>query len=467
MSRRIVLLWVLGMVLTSCTGSAEEGSPTTVTTAPVSTTAPPSSSTTTTMAPGPADTLGADLADPEIVDLSGQLFEDPLAGSGMHRMALDDERGVLLSEDSLMGSGAGQDLLGLGPVLPPPQTSGIDPYQVLLEAWIDGYTGDIVPTATVLYTLDEDGWFVTSSIPSAAVEAALLDTTDYAAVAPDGPVGVDTSVSVFDWTARLFRADVAVFDYLAEYRVVYEGEIECTIGDPLECTTLSDDGVLRPGDEGEDVEALQTDLATLGYFAGNVNGDYEEETTAAVSAFQVDYLLTVDGKAGPQTLGLLGDIVSGESDLILASSRGIGLVGFGTAADEAFDGLVADLGSPDATTGWYTDACDGQAWSKASWDGFTAIFTDREGSRRLDGWAVDDLNDLPSGLLIAGGIRPTWTWSDFDAAGAEFDPTYGGFFRMTELSYNNGRFVDPPADPPDPDAAISGFGTGTGAFVSC
>lgn len=468
MLRRIVLLWVLGMVLASCGEATDGESATTATTAPVSTTSTASSSSTsTTMAPSTSVTLGAELADPQIADLSGQLFEDPLMGSGMHRMTLLDERGVLVSQDSIMGSGADLDLLGIGPILPPPEIIGLNPYQVLLETWVDNYTGDIVPTATVLFTLDEDGWFVTSAIQAAAVEAALLDTTDYAAVAPDGPVGVDTSVSVFDWSAGIFRADVTVFDYFAEYRVAYEGEIECTIDEPLECTTLSDDGVLRPGDEGEDVEALQADLAALGYFAGDTDGDYEEETEAAVSAFQTDYLLAVDGKAGPQTLSLLGNVVSGETDLVLASNRGIGPVAFGAAADEAYDGLVAALGSPEATTGWYADACDGNAWSKATWAGFTAIFTDRNGSRQLDGWAVEDLGDLPPGLLIAGGIRSAWTWSDFEAAGAEFDPTYGGFFRMTGLSYNNGRFVAPPSDPPDPEAAISGFGTGTGAFVSC
>jgi hypothetical protein len=459
------------ILIASCGNDAVEGDdsttviPPTSPTSSVSTTSSPTTSSTTLA--GPAETLGADLPDDAMLALSGQLFEDPLSGSGFHRMSLQDERGVLVSGESIMGSGTDVDLLGVGLIQPEPVATGLGPNQILLESWVDSYTGDIVPTATVLYTLDPDGWVATAVIDSGSVEVALLQTTDYDAVAPSGPVQVDATISVFNWTARIFRAGVVVFDYFSDYELVYEGEIECTISDPLECTTLSDDGVLRPSDEGEDVEALQDDLAALGYFTGVANGKYEPGTAAAVSAFQTDYLLTVDGKAGPQTLGLMADIIAGVSDLSLASKSGIANINFGTAADPALDGLVNIFGSPDTTTGWYVDACDGNDWLKATWDGLTAIFTDRDGSRQFDGWAVDDLSDPPPGLLIAGGIRPSWTWSDFEAAGAEFDPTYSGFFRMTDLAYNNGRFVDPPTDPPASGAAVSGFGAGTGAFVSC
>ncbi len=459
-SRRLALLCAALLVVVAC--GDDSGADVTITVIPLT-----STTTSTTTLPAPDVTLGADVADARVASLSGQLFEDPFMGTGLQQMSLDDERGVLISDDPIVGTAAGVDLLGIGLMQPEPIMTGIGPDQRLVETWIDNYSGDIAPTAIVLYTLAPDGWVATAVIDSASLEAALLQTTDYDAAAPAGPVGIDASVMTFDWTARIFSAAVAVFDYSAGFDLVYEGEIECTIGDPLECTTLSDDGVLRPGDEGEAVEALQNDLAGLGYLGGVIDGKYGPQTGAAVSAFQADYLLTVDGKAGPNTLELLADIVAGVADLILVSKDGISGVLFGTPADAANNALFAMFGPSDASTGWYVDACDGYDWLQMSWDGFTAIFTDREGFRQLDGWKVTDLGDLPSGLLIAGGIDPSWTWSDFSAAGAGFSPDYGGFFSMLDLSYNNGRFVNPPADPPAGGAAISGFGTGTGAFVTC
>jgi hypothetical protein len=141
---------------------------------------------------------------------------------------------------------------------------------------------------------------------------------------------------------------------------------------------------------------------------------------------------------------------------------------FGTLFDPALSGLTHLFGNPDSATGWYADACDGHQWYRATWDGFTAIFTDRDGPKQFDGWAVDDLSDLPSPwLYFAGGIRPSWTWEDFAAMGAGFDPSYGAFWYDHDLGYNNGRFVHPPSDPPAAGAEVKSFGTGTGGFVSC
>lgn len=465
---RVALLCAIFLIATSCgDDSGVDPSITATTTATLSTS---TVAVATTTAPTTGDTLGADPPDEAtgtLADLMGHLFEDPFEDSGFVAMDWIDERGVLVSGESIMGSGPGLDLLGLGPLLPPPTLTGVGTNQVLVQAWVDNYTGDIVPQAIVLYTRDPSGWVATAVIDSIAVEEALLLTTDYDAVAPPGPVAVQTTVSVFDWAARVFRAGVSVFEYSGGFELTYEGEIECSIADPLECTTLSDDGVLRPGDEGEAVEALQNDLSTLGYSTGAIDGKYGSQTSGAVSALQTDFLLTVDGRAGPQTLGLIADLVAGVSDLILASKEGIGTVAFGAPADPAYGDLFDILGPPDSTTGWYVDACDGADWLQATWAGFTAIFTDRDGFRQLDGWEVNDLSNLPVGVLIAGGIEPNWTWADFEAVGAEFDPTYGAFFYLTDLAYNNGRFVNPPTNPPAPDAAVRSFGTGTGAFVSC
>jgi hypothetical protein len=64
--------------------------------------------------------------------------------------------------------------------------------------------------------------------------------------------------------------------------------------------------MLRQGDQGEDVEALQRALNERGFNAGPVNGDFGPLTEAAVKAFQTQAGITADGIVGPETWGALG-----------------------------------------------------------------------------------------------------------------------------------------------------------------
>ena len=60
---------------------------------------------------------------------------------------------------------------------------------------------------------------------------------------------------------------------------------------------------LRPGDEGEDVKAVQQVLTKKGYNLGpnGADGSYGQGTAAAVRDFQSKNGLTVDGEVGPET----------------------------------------------------------------------------------------------------------------------------------------------------------------------
>ncbi len=62
---------------------------------------------------------------------------------------------------------------------------------------------------------------------------------------------------------------------------------------------------LQEGDESSAVKTLQQKLKTLGYYTGSVDGKYGSGTTDAVRDFQRANNLTVDGKAGATTQGLL------------------------------------------------------------------------------------------------------------------------------------------------------------------
>jgi hypothetical protein len=232
-------------------------------------------------------------------------------------------------------------------------------------------------------------------------------------------------------------------------------------------TTTTTIPTLRPGDEGSAVATLQDDLKTIGYYSGAADGKYGAQTVAAVRSFQTDYLLAADGKAGPQTLALLAEVVAGDYDKVVASKDGIGGVAFGTPSDAALEALIGYFGAPDESIDWYEDLCDSHDWYQAGWQGFRAVFTDRSGTRIFDGWRANDVADLPDSILFAGGVRPDWTWSDLASAGAKWDPFYGGVWLILDLGYSAGGLVGDQPDPPNPDAAIEGFGTGTGGFSSC
>ena len=60
------------------------------------------------------------------------------------------------------------------------------------------------------------------------------------------------------------------------------------------------------GSTGSTVRQIQTKLKSWGYYSGAVDGVYGSATEAAVRAFQKKNGLTVDGKAGPQTLQAMG-----------------------------------------------------------------------------------------------------------------------------------------------------------------
>ena len=60
------------------------------------------------------------------------------------------------------------------------------------------------------------------------------------------------------------------------------------------------------GSTGGTVRQIQTKLKNWGYYGGSVDGVYGSATERAVRAFQQKNGLTVDGKAGPQTLKALG-----------------------------------------------------------------------------------------------------------------------------------------------------------------
>ena len=76
------------------------------------------------------------------------------------------------------------------------------------------------------------------------------------------------------------------------YSALFEGESEYALS--------------RYGSTGSEVKSIQAKLKSLGYYKGSVDGIYGTQTKNAVTAFQRNCGITVDGIAGPQTLLYLG-----------------------------------------------------------------------------------------------------------------------------------------------------------------
>jgi peptidoglycan hydrolase-like protein with peptidoglycan-binding domain len=71
---------------------------------------------------------------------------------------------------------------------------------------------------------------------------------------------------------------------------------------------------LAKGDEGESVRVLQERLRVAGFYYGNATGIFGPITEEAVKRFQDSYKLSVDGIAGPATLGKLPGVGIGDGE---------------------------------------------------------------------------------------------------------------------------------------------------------
>ena len=67
------------------------------------------------------------------------------------------------------------------------------------------------------------------------------------------------------------------------------------------------DGTCGPGDTGDAVKKVQKKLKKLGYYSGNIDGDYGNGTKKAVKSFQKDNGIKQDGTVGDKTWAALTD----------------------------------------------------------------------------------------------------------------------------------------------------------------
>jgi peptidoglycan hydrolase-like protein with peptidoglycan-binding domain len=130
----------------------------------------------------------------------------------------------------------------------------------------------------------------------------------------DGIFGTMTTQAVRDFQRDrgLYADGVVGSQTRSEIRSIAGGSAFASLTDP-------NGRILRPGEaRGDDVRLLQEWMRVLGYDAGPFDGVYGPRTAQAVSAFQGDAGLQVDGKVGPSTRAALAE----ELGIIAAPSCG-------------------------------------------------------------------------------------------------------------------------------------------------
>jgi len=104
---------------------------------------------------------------------------------------------------------------------------------------------------------------------------------------------------------------------------------------------------LKQGDKGDAVTEVQIRLNNWGYYNYPINGDYDQNTSSAVKAFQKDQKLNVSGIADKNTLTAMGMTKLVNTDLVQAEGNADGDVQLlarainGEARGEPYEGQVA------------------------------------------------------------------------------------------------------------------------------
>ena len=113
------------------------------------------------------------------------------------------------------------------------------------------------------------------------------------------------------------------------------------------------DRILRQGMSGDDVKSVQARLKELGYYGGELHGEFDKTTLLAVRAFQQNNNLTVDGAAGPNTNKLLFSekAISAPADTSIIPTRNLTL---GDTGDD-----VKAVQQRLRNLGFYTSQVDG------------------------------------------------------------------------------------------------------------
>ena len=156
-------------------------------------------------------------------------------------------------------------------------------------------------------------------------------------------------------------------------------------------------GTLKKGSSGSAVTALQTALMKLGYYYGELTGNYGDLTAKAVRRYQSDHGLTADGVAGPATIAS----INGRTDMNITAGISTSTTGKLTAYATITGNNVTLRSGPGTNYGGVTSLSNGTTMkisrSERGKDGFTWYYgTTTNMDTRYSGYVRIDYISLMS-----------------------------------------------------------------------
>ena len=152
-----------------------------------------------------------------------------------------------------------------------------------------------------------------SQVYDASTQEAVRRFQKAAGLPVDGIVGANTLQKLESWQAK--KPTTTTTQAKKSTTVSAQAKKSSTTSSASSATSKRrNPNYLAKGDEGEDVRALQERLRIAGFYYGNATGIFGPITEEAVKRFQDSYKLSVDGVAGPATLGKLPGVGIGDGE---------------------------------------------------------------------------------------------------------------------------------------------------------
>ncbi len=213
-------------------------------------------------------------------------------------------------------------------------------------------------------------------------------------------------------------------------------------------------GSLKENDNGAGVRALQRNLRTLGYYTGNIDGDYGPGTLAAVTAFQAANGLTADGIAGNSTQGAILVAINGGNSGSSGSGAGSGSgsgsgnngstspVTYGSTATSNGYSTVSSTNGNSANITAVQSALSAKGYYSGSLDGKFGSGTQKavEEFQRAQGLRVTGMAGPSTQRLLYGGTAASGSYKKLEK-GSTGSAVKSLQYALYELKYYDGNIT--------------------------
>ena len=233
------------------------------------------------------------------------------------------------------------------------------------------------------YTKSTDGKYGTGTQTAVALYQQSANLT------PDGVAGKATIKSIFGSCAK--TADLTVIastettaTATTDTSTDENGSASDTVAGSDAANTVTSieeigtvPSACKEGDSGDNVTKIQQALELLGYYSGNIDGDYGTQTVEAVKRFQTKRGMTSDGIAGASTIRVMFNTGSSSSTTSTTSTKSTSSTK-STYTTEVLDWFADDVSSliPKKAVFTIKDVRTGKTFKGKRWSGVNHMDTE-------------------------------------------------------------------------------------------